>query len=93
MSEEIPEGGLAAEVASPDPDVRWRDEGLEVAVAYDTTVALAGRGMLLVPTAFPARASAITSSFWQPTVMYPARGVGRTRCRRTASSRSNCGSV
>ena len=32
--------------------------------------------MLLVPTAFPARASAITSSFWQPTVMYPARGVG-----------------
>ena len=69
--------GRALEVlADLHPDVRWRDEGLEVAVAYDTTVPLAGRGMLLVPTAFPARASAITSSFWQPTVMYPARGVG-----------------
>ena len=69
-------GGPSELLADLHPDVRWRDEGLEVAVAYDTTVALAGRGMLLVPTAFPARASAITSSFWQPTVMYPARGVG-----------------
>ena len=69
-------GGPSELLADLHPDVRWRDEGLEVAVAYDTTVALEGRGMLLVPTAFPARASAITSSFWQPTVMYPARGVG-----------------
>lgn len=69
-------GGPSELLADLHPDVRWRGDGLEVSVAYDTTVPLAGRGMLLVPTAFPARASAITSSFWQPTVMYPARGVG-----------------
>jgi DNA-binding transcriptional ArsR family regulator len=72
----LTEAGPSAVLADLHPDVRWRDEGLDVAVAYSTTVELAGRGIVLMPTAFPARASAITSSFWQPTVMYPARGVG-----------------
>ena len=72
----LTEGGPSALLEDLHPDVRWRDSGLDVAVAYSTRVALEGRGMLLIPTAFPARVSAITSSFWQPTVMYPARGVG-----------------
>jgi DNA-binding transcriptional ArsR family regulator len=72
----LTEAGPSAVLADLHPDVRWRAEGLEVAVAYTTTVALAGRGIVLMPTAFAARASAITSSYWQPTVMYPARGVG-----------------
>jgi DNA-binding transcriptional ArsR family regulator len=72
----LAERGPSAVLADLHPDVRWRADGLEVAVSYDTTVELAGRGMVLVPTAFPTRPSAITSSYWQPTVMYPARGVG-----------------
>jgi DNA-binding transcriptional ArsR family regulator len=75
-SRRLAEGGPLGVLADLHPDVRWRADGLEVAIAYDTTVALAGRGIVLMPTAFPARVSAVTSEFWQPTAMYPARGVG-----------------
>ena len=37
---------------------------------------LAGRGLLLVPSVFsPHKTSAMTEEPWQPTVIYPARGV------------------
>jgi DNA-binding transcriptional ArsR family regulator len=74
-SRRLTEGGPTALFADLDPGIEWRANGLEVEVAYDTTVELDGRGMLLVPTAFPARPAVITSSFWQPSTMYPARGV------------------
>ena len=74
-SRRLTEGGPTALFADLDPAIHWRDEGLEVEMAYTTTFELAGRGLLLVPTAFPARPFAIASSYWQPTVMYPARGV------------------
>jgi DNA-binding transcriptional ArsR family regulator len=74
-SRRLTEGGPAALFADLGPAIHWRDEGLEVEMAYSTTLALSGRGLLLVPTVFPARPFAIASSYWQPTVMYPARGV------------------
>jgi Helix-turn-helix domain len=75
-SRRLTEGGPAALFADLDPAIGWRKDGLEVEIAYSTTVELAGRGLLLVPTAFPARPAVITSSYWQPSTMYPARGVG-----------------
>jgi Helix-turn-helix domain len=74
-SRRLTEGGPTALFADLHPAIRWRDEGLEVEIPYTTSVHLEGRGLLLVPTAFPARPAAITSPPWQPTVMYPARGV------------------
>ena len=39
-------------------------------------VELAGRGLLLVPAAFtPGKPAAMTEAEWQPTVIYPARGI------------------
>jgi DNA-binding transcriptional ArsR family regulator len=74
-SRRLTEGGPTALFADLDSAVHWRDDGLEVEIAWTTTVRLEGRGLLLVPTAFPARPAAITSPHWQPTVMYRARGV------------------
>ena len=74
-SRRLTEGGPTALFADLGPGIEWRGGGLEVEVPYETTVELEGRGLLLVPTAFPPRPAAITSSFWQPTTMYPARGV------------------
>ncbi len=57
--------------------VTWRDGALSVATRKDEDVDLDGRGLLLVPSAFGAqRPAAISRHPWQPTVVYPARGVG-----------------
>lgn len=74
-SRRLTEGGPTALFADLNPAIHWRDEGLEVEIPYSTSFELSGRGLLLVPTAFPTRPFAILSSHWQPTVMYPARGV------------------
>jgi hypothetical protein len=57
--------------------VRWRDGRLEVDVPrHDATVELGGRGLLLMPTAFAAtRPAVIDRAPWQPTLIYPARGI------------------
>jgi DNA-binding transcriptional ArsR family regulator len=74
-SRRLTEGGPTALFADLHPAIRWRSDGLDVEIPYSTSVQLEGRGLVLVPTAFPARPAAITSRLWQPTVMYPARGV------------------
>jgi hypothetical protein len=57
--------------------VLWRDGVLEVTVPrHAGTVELAGRGLLLVPSAFAAtRPFVIDRAPWQPTLIYPARGI------------------
>jgi hypothetical protein len=57
--------------------VRWHEGGLDVAVPrHDATVELGGRGLLLMPSAFDAaRPSVIDRAPWQPTLVYPARGI------------------
>ena len=47
-----------------------------VPVSHNATVPLEGRGLLLVPSAFGwLGPTVITAEPWQPTVIYPARGV------------------
>jgi DNA-binding transcriptional ArsR family regulator len=68
--------GAAGLLGELHPQVRRRRELLEVATALDARVALEGRGLLLVPTVFFWHGVApIIYPPWQPTLIYPARGL------------------
>ena len=57
--------------------VAWTQQHLDVQVpAHEATIELGGRGLLLMPSAFSAtRPVVIDRAPWQPTVVYPARGI------------------
>ena len=57
--------------------VAWTQQHLDVQVpAHEATIELGGRGLLLMPSAFSAtRPVVIDRAPWQPTVIYPARGI------------------
>jgi DNA-binding transcriptional ArsR family regulator len=69
-------GGPLAAFADLHQDVSWRDGALVVDRAYEATVELGGRGLLLVPVAFawPELWSMIDPP-WLPAVVYAPRGV------------------
>lgn len=71
-------GGGALELfAGLHPEVRWHDGALIVDRAYEVEVELAGRGLQLVPAAFGwPRVGAMFDPPWQPSLIYPPRGVG-----------------
>jgi len=72
----LAEGGPLAAFADLHEEVAWRDGALVVDRAYDTTVDLAGRGLLLVPVAFAwPQLWAMFDPPWQPAVVYAPRGV------------------
>lgn len=59
------------------PDVSWRDGALVVDRPYHADVPLDGRGLLLVPALFTwPRAGGMVDPPWQPSLIYPPRGVG-----------------
>lgn len=69
-------GGVAATLHDLHPSARWQGGRLEVDTRHTETCVLGGRGLLLMPSAFRGlRAAAITRLPWQPTVIYPARGL------------------
>jgi DNA-binding transcriptional ArsR family regulator len=70
-------GGPAALFADLAEGVSWDQPHLDVAVRlHDATVELGGRGLLLMPSAFSAiRPFVIDRAPWQPTLVYPARGI------------------
>jgi DNA-binding transcriptional ArsR family regulator len=72
----LADGGPAALFEDLHPAVRWEAGALWAEVPHDEDFALGGRGLLLVPSAFQwHRPAAITEPPWQPTLIYPARGV------------------
>ena len=71
----LTDGGPSTLFADLHDGVRWAGDVLQVDTVYSQTVALRGQGLLLVPSAFIWRPFAITSPPWQPTLIYPARGV------------------
>lgn len=76
-SRRLTEGGVTLLFSDLHPDVEWVDGGVEVAMRCSDHVELSGRGLLLVPSAFSCQCpSGMTESPWQPTMIYPARGVG-----------------
>lgn len=76
-AERLTSGGTGDVFADLHPDITWRDGTLEVRRRHDATVALGGRGLLLVPAVFAwPEAFTLIDEPWQPTVVYTPRGVG-----------------
>jgi hypothetical protein len=81
----LAEGGPLAAFGDLHPDVAWRDGTLAVNRAYEASVELGGRGLVLLPAVFAwPRVWAMTDPPWQPTLVYAPRGVGLLWERRRA---------
>ena len=73
----LADGGALELFAGLHAGVRWRAGTLEVQAPTDAEVELAGRGLQLVPSVFVwPRTGAMFDPPWQPSVIYPPRGVG-----------------
>ena len=72
----LAQGGPAALFADLHPDIAWAGDHLDVVSGRDATIELDGRGLVLMPSAFQwARPATIDLAPWQPTLIYPARGI------------------
>jgi DNA-binding transcriptional ArsR family regulator len=76
-SRRLAAAGPAALFGDLSDAIRWAEGSVEVDVpVHDATFAVGGRGLLLMPSAFAGmRPSVIDREPWQPTLIYPARGV------------------
>jgi DNA-binding transcriptional ArsR family regulator len=73
----LADGGARLLFSDLNPEASFADDELRIEKRWDATRTLDGRGLLLVPSAFTWPViSAITEPPWQPTLVYPARGVG-----------------
>ena len=71
-----PGSGPAAPFADLHPALAWHADRLDVRVRFDSRVALAERGLVIIPSAFHREGVApIVDPPWQPTLVYPARGL------------------
>ncbi len=69
-------GGAHGLFADLHPDMRWGHDSLTVAKKYASSMDLGGRGLVLVPCAFAwPSVLVMCDEPWQPTLIYPARGV------------------
>ncbi len=72
----LAEGGPLAAFADLHEEARWSEGALLIDRRYESTVELAGRGLLLVPVAFAwPQLWAMIDPPWQPAVVYAPRGV------------------
>jgi DNA-binding transcriptional ArsR family regulator len=79
QSRHLAEGGLDRMLADLHPTLRWNgdDSVLTRERGGDEQHELAGRGLILMPSAFKAdQVIVVIDPPWQPTVVYPARGLG-----------------
>jgi DNA-binding transcriptional ArsR family regulator len=73
---QLAQGGPAVLLPDLHPGVAWADDRLDVPSVREATIALDGRGLLLMPSAFQwARPATTDLEPWQPTLIYPARGI------------------
>jgi DNA-binding transcriptional ArsR family regulator len=73
----LADGGTRALFAHLHPALHWHAHGrLTVNIFYEAPVALDGKGLLLMPSVFtwPSLGATIDPP-WQPTLIYPARGI------------------
>lgn len=76
-SRELARRGLGPMLDGIDSRIHWRADAVAVDDGADTVVHLGGRGLVLMPSAYlwPTVVS-IVDQPWQPTIAYPARGIG-----------------
>jgi hypothetical protein len=73
---QMADGGVARLLADLHPNARYDGDALLIDKPFEKDRELDGRGLLFVPSAFVwPRMAAITEPPWQPTVIYPARGI------------------
>lgn len=73
----LADGGARLLFADLHPDARFADSELRIDKPWHSERDLGGQGLLLVPSAFVwPLISSITKPPWQPTLIYPARGLG-----------------
>ena len=73
----LAEGGLERLFAELHPDLRWHGDTLTRRRGPDDHRTLTGEGVVLMPSAFKwDQVVVVLDPPWQPTVVYPARGVG-----------------
>lgn len=83
----LAEGGLDALFADLHPTVRWTGDTLIRDPGGDEHHDLDGRGLILMPSVFKwDEVVVITDPPWQPTLVYPARGLGNAFEARRGSS-------
>ncbi len=77
-SRQIADGGTARLFCDLDPAVAWEDGVLRIECGEcDSDLNLDERGLLLVPSIFVwPKVTILTLEPWQPTLAYPARGIG-----------------
>jgi len=76
-SRQMADGGTHRLFADLDPSVTWHDGTLRIDQCSDATLELDERGLLLLPSVFVwPKVMIVTEPPWQPTLIYPARGVG-----------------
>jgi DNA-binding transcriptional ArsR family regulator len=74
---QIADGGAQRLFSDLHPGARFDGDALLVEKRYDETLSLDGRGLLFVPSAFVwPKLLVIAKRPWQPTLLYPARGIG-----------------
>jgi DNA-binding transcriptional ArsR family regulator len=74
---QLADGGANKLLADLHPEAWFEGGALKVEKPWEDDVVLDGRGLLFVPSVFVwPRLAAITEGPWQPTLIYPARGVG-----------------
>jgi DNA-binding transcriptional ArsR family regulator len=77
---QIADGGTARLFCDLDPGVSWADGVLTVdcgETEWESDLDLDDRGLLLLPSAFVwPKVTILTLEPWQPTLSYPARGIG-----------------
>lgn len=75
-SRRLARGGAAELFADLHPSVEWGDSVLRIHKKYCEVTDLDGRGLVLVPCVFAwPSVMAMTVKGWQPTLIYPARGI------------------
>jgi DNA-binding transcriptional ArsR family regulator len=77
-SQQLVDGGTRALFEELDPSVRWDGDLLRIEKeCINPTVELDERGLVLLPSVFSwPRVLIVSEPPWQPTMIYPARGVG-----------------
>ena len=77
-SRQFVNAGLRPVLEALDARITWGEDGtVTVSDGIDQLVELRGRGLVLMPSAYIwPTVVAVTDEPWQPTLVYPARGIG-----------------